>query len=246
LELVKVADVWLEQMGPAVYPRPDGKNYQRRGSALSDLADPDAIVSGLRRRVFARDPVLGSVSLCDWEAAAVAAPKVPGSQSLSRKAELDHIIAKMDPAGRDELSRLLNEGIAALQHIEARMAKDGGLESCPDFGSLTRVLNLARSALPSPGGSDKSTVGASPSVGDDMEGAVAGINRISSRADADRALAAVAEFLRGAEPTNPVPLLLDRARALLQKRDFLEVLADVAPDAVAAVTKVLRGPDKKS
>ena len=42
----------------------------------------------------------------------------------------------------------------------------------------------------------------------------------------------VAEFFRRTEPSSPIPLFLGRAKRLVSK-DFLEVLADVAPDAVA-------------
>ena len=55
---------------------------------------------------------------------------------------------------------------------------------------------------------------------------------IRSRQDAIRALDAVAEFFRQNEPSSPVPLFLERAKRLVSK-DFLEVLADIAPDAVA-------------
>ena len=46
------------------------------------------------------------------------------------------------------------------------------------------------------------------------------------------ALDAVAEFFRRNEPSSPIPLFVERAKRLVSK-DFLEVLADIAPDAVA-------------
>ena len=54
---------------------------------------------------------------------------------------------------------------------------------------------------------------------------------LTSRDDAIRALDAAAEFFRRNEPSSPIPLFLDRAKRLVSK-DFLEVLADVAPDAL--------------
>ncbi len=51
---------------------------------------------------------------------------------------------------------------------------------------------------------------------------------IRSRQDAIRALDAVAEFFRRNEPSSPIPLFVDRAKRLVSK-DFLEVLADIAP-----------------
>ena len=61
-------------------------------------------------------------------------------------------------------------------------------------------------------------------------GAVA-VGAIKSRQDAIRALDAVAEFFRRNEPSSPIPLFLERAKRLVSK-DFLEVLADIAPEAV--------------
>ena len=55
---------------------------------------------------------------------------------------------------------------------------------------------------------------------------------VKSRQDAIRALDAVADFFRRTEPSSPIPLFLARAKRLVSK-DFLEVLADIAPEAVA-------------
>jgi type VI secretion system protein ImpA len=42
----------------------------------------------------------------------------------------------------------------------------------------------------------------------------------------------VAAFFRRNEPSSPIPLFIERARRLVAK-DFLEVLADVVPEAIA-------------
>ena len=55
---------------------------------------------------------------------------------------------------------------------------------------------------------------------------------VKSRQDAIRALDAVADFFKRTEPSSPIPLFLARAKRLVSK-DFLEVLADIAPEAVA-------------
>jgi type VI secretion system protein ImpA len=59
-------------------------------------------------------------------------------------------------------------------------------------------------------------------------GTVMAVGSIRSRQDAVRALDAAAEFFRRNEPSSPVPLFVERAKRLVSK-DFLEVLADVAP-----------------
>jgi type VI secretion system protein ImpA len=63
------------------------------------------------------------------------------------------------------------------------------------------------------------------------DGGAVTVGAIKSRQDAIRALDAVAEFFRRNEPSSPIPLFLERAKRLVSK-NFLEVLADVAPDAV--------------
>ncbi|CAD5257870.1 Type VI secretion-associated protein, ImpA family [Bosea sp. 62] len=52
---------------------------------------------------------------------------------------------------------------------------------------------------------------------------------IASRAEAIARMKAVAGFYRHAEPSNPVPLLMDKACALAQQ-DFLSLLSDILPD----------------
>ena len=48
----------------------------------------------------------------------------------------------------------------------------------------------------------------------------------------------VCEYLERAEPTNPAPLFLRRARNLIG-HNFLQLMKVLAPDALAAVAKVV-------
>jgi type VI secretion system protein ImpA len=74
--------------------------------------------------------------------------------------------------------------------------------------------------------------GPAPATATGTDGAVMPVGSITSRQDAIRALDAVAEYFRRNEPSSPIPLFVDRAKRLVAK-DFLEVLADIAPDALA-------------
>jgi len=58
------------------------------------------------------------------------------------------------------------------------------------------------------------------------------VGAIRSRQDVTRALDAVSAFYRANEPSSPIPLLIERAKRLVAK-DFLEVLAELAPEALA-------------
>jgi type VI secretion system protein ImpA len=52
---------------------------------------------------------------------------------------------------------------------------------------------------------------------------------VETRAQALGLLTKVASFFRTAEPSSPIPFLVDRARDLAQ-RDFLSLLNDVLPE----------------
>jgi type VI secretion system protein ImpA len=72
---------------------------------------------------------------------------------------------------------------------------------------------------------------------------VVSVGIIKSRQDAVRALDAVTAFFRENEPSSPIPLVLERAKRLVSK-DFLEVLADIAPGGVPQA-KLIGGIEEK-
>jgi type VI secretion system protein ImpA len=86
-----------------------------------------------------------------------------------------------------------------------------------------KLSKLSEAAPPSPGGTGQAG-SATPSEGGSPQ------YRIESRAQAIALLEQVQRFFRHAEPSSPVPMLCDRARALAE-RDFMGVLREVLPKA---------------
>jgi type VI secretion system protein ImpA len=60
---------------------------------------------------------------------------------------------------------------------------------------------------------------------------------VLSRDQALRALDKVCAYLERAEPTNPAPLLIRRAQRLMSM-SFLEIMRDMAPDALGPVHNI--------
>jgi type VI secretion system protein ImpA len=144
----------------------------------------------------------------------------------------------------EELARVLSvlDGcLRSLKSIEALMRDRGGAQAAPDFSALTvplaRTLGIiathadARAPAQPSGDSndDESSAGGA--------GVAIGQGGIRSRDDAVRALDAVAAFFRTSEPSSPVPMFIERAKRLVAK-DFLSVLEDIAPDALAQAKAV--------
>jgi type VI secretion system protein ImpA len=119
------------------------------------------------------------------------------------------------------------------------MRDEGGPDMAPSFEQLSaqlarlELLLQAQVSLRMP---EEVPAGAEGPAGQAAPGVVA-IGSIGTRQDAVRALDAVAEYFRRNEPSSPVPLLIDRAKRLVSK-NFLEVLEDLAPDAVSVARAV--------
>jgi type VI secretion system protein ImpA len=131
----------------------------------------------------------------------------------------------------------LAAAIAALKAIDARMRSEGGSDAAPELerlrAQLARMDIVVRKQLASR--PDAAGLAATDDAGEGtaaQAGAPAAVGAIRSRQDAVKAMEAVAEFFRQNEPSSPIPLLLERAARLVSK-SFLDVLADMAPDAVA-------------
>ena len=200
---------------------------------MNCLADPMAVVDRIWRLPLVSSRQHGRYSLRDIEISKGQASPGPSEA----KPEEAAILNAFQELPLDELTALdasLTAGSAALTSIDARMRSEGGPEVAPDFGPLvTQFAKLNRVCKEQL----TSRAGASGEAGDAATdgGAAQGTFKggvINSRADAIRALDAVAEYFRRSEPSSPIPLFVERAKRLVAK-DFLEVLADIAPDAVS-------------
>jgi type VI secretion system protein ImpA len=230
-ETLRVASVWLDSYWDHVYPLVDEDAMARR-NALNCFADPMAIVERVRRVPLVESRQHGKFSLRDVELGGGQVPQ--GASDV--KPDEGQINAAFAEMPLEQLAALQHEvagAMTALNSVDARMRNEGGPEMAPSFDPLSAQLvkmnGLLRSRLDSrPDGRGAEI----PATGNPASTGTVAVGAITSRQDAVRVLEAVAEFFRKNEPSSPIPLIVDRAKRLVSK-DFLEVLADVAPDAVS-------------
>ena len=124
--------------------------------------------------------------------------------------------------------------VASLKKIDAKMRDAAGSEATPSFEPADGAARKDESGAAGQLASHPEGTGTTSGVDatDDSAGGVSISGVVKSRQDVVRVLDAAADFFRRTEPSSPIPLLLARAKRLVSK-DFLEVLADIAPDAVA-------------
>lgn len=231
-ETLTLASQWVDTYWSHVYPLIDEDAIARR-NALNCFADPMAVVERLRRVPLVESRQHGNLSLRDIDVAG----KVPAGATEVRpeEARINAAFAEMPLEQLTSLQQRVVEAMAALSSIDAKMRVEGGPEMAPSFDPLSAQLakmnRLVRERLASRSDGKEADLVDGGSAEEGGGGTVP-VGIVKSRQDAVRALEAVAEFFRRNEPSSPIPLFLDRAKRLVSK-DFLEVLADVAPEALA-------------
>lgn len=233
-----VAARWLDIYWVDAYPRVDDDAMQRR-NALNNFADPMAVVEGARRTPLVVSRQHGNISLRDVDIAT----RVQAPSEHDRLVEEKQVTAAFGSIPMAELAALLQsvaDATTALKAIDERMRDAAGPDAAPGFDRLlslfARLAQVLRVQLAAHPEAAEDGAAASPIV-NAVSVPRPNVGAIASRQDAIRALDAVAAFFRTTEPSSPVPIFVERAKRLVDK-DFLEVLADVVPEAVSQARAV--------
>ena len=236
IDSLGVAARWLELYFDEVFPRIDDDAVLRK-NALNYFADRMAVIDALRRAPLVSNRQLGTFSL--RHVAIAAGQQAPGAEdagSMPTEALINGAFAAAPPEDLVQLVASLDAGLAALKAIELAMVAKHGVQAAPDSGPLSEVLRRMREIVAKHVRLPEPELGAEGGVqGNTAAGGAPG--QVRSREDAVRSLDAVSEFFRRFEPSSPVPMFVERAKRLIS-RNFLEVLAELAPDSLAEVKRV--------
>jgi len=230
-DTLSVASKWLETQWSHVYPLVDEDAILRR-NALNCFADPMAVVDGLRRIRIVNSRQHGAFSLRDVDIATH--QLTPGaSDAQVDENQVNAAFAATPVVELAQLHESVVGAVASLRSIDAKMRDAAGTEATPLFDPLmvqlqrmTQVLRAQIAVHPDSAAATLSGVEAGAATE-----AATQSGPVKSRQDAIRALDAVADFFKRTEPSSPIPLFLARAKRLVSK-DFLEVLEDIAPEAL--------------
>ena len=232
-ETLRVASQWLEMYWSQTYPLVDEDAVLRR-NALNCFADSMAVVDALRRVPLVRSRQHGTFSLRDVDIATNQLAPSEGDTPAD-EAQIHEAFSSMPVAELSQLLESVVAAVASLNKIDGLMRDAAGSDALPGFEPVVAVLGRTGQALrvqiaahpdgtAAPAGSEEG--------GETGEGGASISGTVKSRQDAIRALDAVALFFKRTEPSSPIPMFLERAKRLVSK-NFLEVLADIAPEAVA-------------
>lgn len=225
----------------------DDNDPTMRVNALVALCHPETTLRGVRQAPLVTSRAHGRFSLRD---VLIATGKMPPAAADGPQPEPAAIEAAFTECGLEALQETAEAIAQSLEHAEAvelLLMQRVGAERTVDLSALTSVLESAHRVVAerlARRGVQVSAVGAGSEFAEAGAGAGAGralSGEIASREDVIRALDQVCEFFARTEPSSPVPLLLRRAKRLISK-NFLEIVRDLAPDAVAQV-ELIRGTE---
>jgi type VI secretion system protein ImpA len=234
-----VAARWIKQYWTDVYPRVDDDAIMRK-NALNSFSDPISVLDGIRRTPIVENRQIGRISLRDVDLASGQQQPTELDTAPADQAQVAAVFSATSTAELSALSARITAGLADLKAIDAAMTEFGGTDASPDFDRLLKMLSRINGLLVEQLtgrvelGAEVQAEGAAV---DGTAASGAAVGAIRSRQDALRALDAVALFFKQTEPSSPIPMFLERAKRLVGK-DFLEILADIAPDGLATARSV--------
>jgi type VI secretion system protein ImpA len=252
---------YLDRHGVQLHPRldpEDGDDPAIRISAVALLASLAAIVHPLRDATA----LLPDAALTLRQVLQARGGEMPDDAARALFATVDQAVADTAPSDLETLADSARGARADARAIEASFSDQAAAALTLDFDPLHKVLAeidglaadwFARRAMPAAVAVPEAAHDADAHAHADTEAEVglaldapptpspapapSSPAPISSREDALRALDDVCRWFRRHEPGHPLPILLERARRWIAM-DFMDLLRDVAPAAVAEAEKL--------
>ena len=246
----------LEQHWELVHPKPDpddGDDPYARLNALAILSETEGLVGDLRNARIFTSRAIGELSFRDVEIAMGKLSPREGEQGMSRGqvSQMLEAAVAAEPLLRERVA--LSQ--ALLKRLNALLCDQVGTERTPDIRPLYDMLQVLVQCMPSQAGPDaegandaeaKTSGAANSTAGNSTAETSTGVapnkvglpNTLHTREDALKAIELVCDYLERTEPTNPAQLLLRRARKLINK-NFLQLMRELAPDAINEVARIM-------
>lgn len=236
----------LEAYWDTLHPQPDpddGDPYARL-SALGVLSEFEGLVGDLRAATVFSNRSVGELRFRDVEIALGKLSPREDESAMGRGQVGQMLEAALaaDPALRERIE----QSQALLKRLNGLLRDQVGIERATDIRPLNDMLQAVVQCLPDAASASPEAEGTEGDAGSGASESAAGVvpkkaglpNAIHTREDALKAIELVCDYLERTEPTNPAQLLLRRARKLINK-NFLQLMRELAPDAINEVARIM-------
>lgn len=235
----------LEQHWDGIHPQldaDDDNDPTMRLNTLAPLSDESLVVRDLYSALIGNSRGVGPIRVRDVAVARnLLAPIGDGGYSPAQvQGALEEILGDAPAVG--ETLRAVAPAVTRLQTL---LTERSGRSDAVDFSRLRTIGMALKQAADAAGGAPATETGdapdGAPADADGASGtpgrAVSARGEIATRQDAVQMLDRVIHFLEKSEPGNPAPLLIERAKKLIGV-SFLDIIADLAPDAMRTIETV--------
>ena len=237
---------WTDGMWDFVHPQLDPADPDpiRRANALSGLDRFDSTIRAVREMPIVASRAVGRYSYKD---VLVATNKLPAPAGQSDPPSLAAIEAAFQDAPLEDVQKTagdLGRALEAIAGIEKAFTSRVGAARGVTFDQLSGTLKgaaqvvadqLAKKSAEAGGAGVEPVEGAPP-------GPRVAPGEIRSRDDVVKQLDKMCEYFERTEPSSPVPILLRRAKRLINK-SFMDLVRDMASNGVSQV-ELFRGPEE--
>ena len=246
LELLKgLLERYWSNLHPQLDPSDNDDPLERMNIVASmampigSFGDHLRVIERLRGAPLCNSVQLGRYSLSDF----LRAENSAATKADDSVPNLVRIEAAFRDSNRDELAqlyRVLSDSAALVESVDQFLTQTVGAAKAPDLGPLAAELTSMRKRIEPyvPAASLLTAEEAvSQSESTDSAALPSGLGELRSREDVVRLLHKICDYYARAEPSSPVPLILKRALRLAEM-DFLQIIKDIAPDAVAEIYRI--------
>lgn len=236
----------IEQRWEQVHPRldpDDGLDPTLRVNLLASLCDSETTLRDLKKVPLVVSKTLGKFNLRDLAVAKGDVPAAPDQPSPPTLALIDGAFMECDLEELKADAKAVRESAANVVAVEAQVTQRVGAGRSTSLAAVVDVLKSAQAVLdaqlvrrgvvetpPTAEGATAAGNGQAPP-------APPPVDEIRSRDDVVRVLEKLCEYYSRNEPSSPIPLLLQRAKRLTSL-SFMEIIQDIAPDAVAQAKSI--------
>ena len=234
----------LEEFWDHVHPLPDPDDPDAlaRLSVIGGLDKLDSLLGDIRNARLSSEHGLDGLRVRDVEVAlAKLAPRA--DETPRTQGQIQGMLADAADSSA-ALAAQTASALASLKRIQTLMNDRFGVGKGVDLAAIRGMLTTLSSVLPT---AAVSAEAAAETGGAETNSAPApapaparrsGVHSVENRQEAIRAIELVCAYLERSEPTNPAQLLLRRAARVIDK-NFVQLVRELAPDAVKDVARIM-------
>ena len=236
---------WIDTQWDTIYPLldlDDDNDPTERVNVMTTLCDFEAMLNPLILVPVIESDALGKFNFKQIQDAE------NGAEEPSL-AVIDAAFTDCDLEQLENRAQQINTCIETLEKIETEVTDKVGVSNAPSLSELSKGLKdilsvLSEYVVKKGGGAVVEGQGDTTTSSEEglgrVQNQVAGVGTISSSQDVTKALERIIEYYMKCEPSSPVPMLLERAKGLVNM-DFFSIIKNLASDGESQV-KNIRGP----